>query len=69
MATRTDVSPAMQCVVDISTAAKRAATDSKGTVFGTKCSILAMAADMVLGDMTMADFLDVTIAEVEAIKK
>jgi hypothetical protein len=69
MATRIDISPAMQCVVDISSAAKRAATDNKGTTFGTKCSILAMAADMVLGDMTMTDFLGVTVAEVEATKR
>jgi len=42
---------------------------NKGTEFGTKCSILAMAGDMVLGDMTMNDFISMVIVEVEALKK
>jgi len=60
------IHPAMQCVQDTASAAKRAAMQNKGTEFGTKCAILAMAADMALGRMSMQDFLDVTVKEVEA---
>jgi hypothetical protein len=61
----TYVSEAMQCVADTAAAAKRAASDNTGTAFGVKCAVLGMAADMVLGDMTVQDFLDIVIAEVQ----
>lgn len=63
------IAPAMQCVDDVRNEAKRAAMNNRGTQFGTKCAILAMAGDMVLNDMSMVDFLNMVIAEVEALPK
>ena len=61
-----EIHPAMQCVDDARRAAKRATMTNKGTEFGAKCAIMAMAGDMMLGDMTMSDFLGMVVAEVEA---
>lgn len=65
MATPPAYRPSMQIINDVRNMAKRAATKDKGTEFGTKCAILGMAGDLVLNDMTLQDFLDVLVAEVD----
>lgn len=65
MATTTHIPAAMQCVDDTCCAAKRAYVQNKGTALGTRAEILAMACDMMLGRMSMGDFIAFTTAAVE----